>query len=87
MVWKRDAWESWEDQGRTSMAERSVAEVKRVLNTHEPEPMDDALEREVDRIVRRHAVIWRRRSARRRQNKSRAVSQAGLGEALPFGAA
>jgi trimethylamine--corrinoid protein Co-methyltransferase len=50
-AWKRDVWESWEDQGRTSMADRSVAEVKRILNTHEPEPMDEALVREVERIV------------------------------------
>ena len=45
--------EGWVHEGRcgTSMADRSVAEVKRVLNSHEPEPMDEALVREVDRIV------------------------------------
>jgi trimethylamine:corrinoid methyltransferase-like protein len=33
------------------MGERALAEVKRILATHRPEPMDEALAREVDRIV------------------------------------
>jgi trimethylamine:corrinoid methyltransferase-like protein len=33
------------------MGERAAAEVRRILATHQPEPMDEALAREVDRIV------------------------------------
>jgi trimethylamine--corrinoid protein Co-methyltransferase len=50
-AWTRQMWEEWEQGGRTSMGDRAVAEVKRILSTHEPEPMDEALAREVDRIV------------------------------------
>jgi trimethylamine--corrinoid protein Co-methyltransferase len=50
-AWTRQVWEEWEGQGRTSMGDRAVAEVQRILETHEPEPMDEALAREVDRIV------------------------------------
>ena len=50
-AWTRQAWDGWEDQGRTSMGERAAAEVRRILATHQPEPMDEALVREVDRIV------------------------------------
>ena len=50
-AWARDAWEGWVEQGRTSMGDRAVAEVKRVLESHESEPIDGALAREIDRIV------------------------------------
>ena len=50
-AWTRQMWEEWEGQGQTSMGDRAVAEVQRILETHEPEPMDEALVREVDRIV------------------------------------
>jgi trimethylamine--corrinoid protein Co-methyltransferase len=50
-TWTRDAWEGWADEGRTSMGERAVAEVQRILDTHKPEPIDEALAREVDSIV------------------------------------
>jgi len=38
-------------KGQTSTGERAVAEVRRILNTHQPEPMDEALAREIGRIV------------------------------------
>jgi trimethylamine--corrinoid protein Co-methyltransferase len=50
-AWTRQTWDGWEGEGRTSMGERALAEVKRILATHQPEPMDEALAREVDRIV------------------------------------
>jgi trimethylamine--corrinoid protein Co-methyltransferase len=50
-VWTRDAWETWVEHGRTSMGDRAVAEVKRILTSHEPEPIDAALAQEIDRIV------------------------------------
>jgi trimethylamine:corrinoid methyltransferase-like protein len=45
------AWEGWEEGERTSLGDWAVAEVKRVLDTHKPEPIDEALAREIDRIV------------------------------------
>jgi len=33
------------------MAERVVDEVSRILATHKPEPIDDSLAQEIDRIV------------------------------------
>jgi len=50
-AWTREMWESWDDTGRTSMGDRAVAEVRRILDTHKPEPIDEALAREIDRIV------------------------------------
>jgi trimethylamine--corrinoid protein Co-methyltransferase len=50
-LWTRQAWDGWESEGRPSMADRALAEVKRILATHQPEPMDEAMAREVDRIV------------------------------------
>lgn len=50
-AWTREMWESWDDAGRTSMGDRAVAEVRRILDTHKPEPIDEALAREIDRIV------------------------------------
>ncbi len=51
-AWTRQTWDGWESEGQTSMGERAAAEVKRILATHEPEPIDEALAREVDRIVK-----------------------------------
>lgn len=50
-AWTRETWDGWEGDGRTSMGDRATAEVKRILATHQPEPMDAALVRKVDRIV------------------------------------
>jgi len=50
-MWMRDTWDGWESGGRTSMGERAASEVRRILAAHEPEPMDEALAQEVDRIV------------------------------------
>jgi len=51
LAWTRQVWEEWEGEGRTSMGDRAAAEVSRILATHQPEPMDELLAREVDRIV------------------------------------
>jgi len=50
-VWTRQTWDGWRDEGATSIGERAAAEVERILATHAPEPLDEALAREVDRIV------------------------------------
>ena len=50
-AWTRQNWELWQSDGRSSMADRALDEVNRILATHKPEPMDEALAQEVDRIV------------------------------------
>jgi trimethylamine--corrinoid protein Co-methyltransferase len=50
-AWTRQMWEDWEGAGKESMGDRAWAEVQRILATHEPEPLDEALAREIDRIV------------------------------------
>jgi len=50
-AWTRQSWDVWESEGSRSMAERVADEVSRILAAHKPEPIDDSLAREVDRIV------------------------------------
>lgn len=50
-AWTRQSWDGWETEGSSSMAERAREQVKEILNTHKPQPMDEALVKEVDRIV------------------------------------
>jgi trimethylamine--corrinoid protein Co-methyltransferase len=50
-AWTRQSWDAWESEGSKSMAERVADEVSRILATHKPEPIDDSLAREIDRIV------------------------------------
>jgi len=50
-AWTRQPWDVWEAEGRSSMADRVLEEVNHILDTHSPPPMDEALAREVDRIV------------------------------------
>ena len=50
-VWTRQTWEGWEQEGGTSIGERAIAEVRRILATHRPAPLDEKTAQEVDRIV------------------------------------
>ncbi|NQT83182.1 trimethylamine methyltransferase family protein [bacterium] len=50
-AWTRQAWHSWETEGRNSMSDRVLEQVNHILARHNPEPMDESLAREVDRIV------------------------------------
>jgi trimethylamine--corrinoid protein Co-methyltransferase len=50
-AWTRAAWDTWEKEGGSSMADRILKKVEHILATHKVEPMDEALIREVDRIV------------------------------------
>ncbi len=50
-AWTRQTWDGWAGGGGTSMGQRAAAEVRRILATHEAEPMDEALAREIDGIV------------------------------------
>ena len=48
---ERGPWESWEREGRQGMAERAQAEAERILAGHQVEPLSQAQERELDRIM------------------------------------
>jgi trimethylamine--corrinoid protein Co-methyltransferase len=50
-AWTRQMWEDWEGAGKESMGDRAWVEVQRILAAHEPEPLDEALAREIDCIV------------------------------------
>jgi trimethylamine--corrinoid protein Co-methyltransferase len=50
-LWARQNYEDWKAEGGWSFGERAVERVRSVLSTHEPDPIDPALAREIDRIV------------------------------------
>jgi len=50
-AWTRETWDRWQSHGCTSMADRAASEVNRILETHEVEPIDEDLTREIDQIV------------------------------------
>ncbi len=58
-TWTRDSFEQWMKHGSQNVADRATAEVDRILQTHQPVPMDPDLEKEIDAIVdsaRRHLL-------------------------------
>jgi trimethylamine--corrinoid protein Co-methyltransferase len=50
-VWTRQTWDGWSGAGRSTMGARAAEEVRRILAAHEPQPIEEPLAREVDRIV------------------------------------
>ena len=50
-VWTRQPYDRWQSEGATSFADRLRDHVTRILATHQPQPLDEALSREIDRIV------------------------------------
>lgn len=50
-VWTRQSWDVWQTGGQESMAERLRRQVVHILASHEVEPLDPDLAKEVDRIV------------------------------------
>jgi trimethylamine--corrinoid protein Co-methyltransferase len=55
----REFWQNWVDQGASTMHERCIARKDEILSTHVPEPLDEDVRRELDKIVdaaRRHLV-------------------------------
>ncbi|MCJ7569445.1 MAG: trimethylamine methyltransferase family protein [Anaerolineales bacterium] len=49
--WTRQTFDVWEERGCRSMAERAKTRVTEILDIHEPEPLEEALIKEIDRIV------------------------------------
>jgi len=50
-LWTRQGWDAWESDGSKSFADRIENELKRILTTHKPEPINESLAQEIDRIV------------------------------------
>jgi len=50
-TWTRQTWDAWEKNGRSSMGDRALHKAQQILATHKHAPLDNALAREVDRIV------------------------------------
>jgi trimethylamine--corrinoid protein Co-methyltransferase len=47
------SFEDWEAAGRPTLLEEARGKVDHILATHEPLPLDDEVERELERIVER----------------------------------
>jgi trimethylamine---corrinoid protein Co-methyltransferase len=47
----RGQFERWQEKGSKALHERAADKVEHILATHQPEPIDEALGREVDQIV------------------------------------
>jgi trimethylamine--corrinoid protein Co-methyltransferase len=50
-AWTRESWDAWAAGGKRSMAERIRNEVKRILDSHKPEPLEAETAKQVDSIV------------------------------------
>ncbi len=50
-LFDREFYQSWLEHGATSMEDRCRDRKQDILATHQPEPIDSSLERELDRIV------------------------------------
>jgi trimethylamine--corrinoid protein Co-methyltransferase len=50
-TWTRQNWDLWESDSARSMADRAEDRVRSILAEHNPEPIDQTLEKEIDRIV------------------------------------
>jgi len=50
-AWTRESWDGWAAGGKRSMAERIKDEVKRILDSHKPEPLQPETAKQVDSIV------------------------------------
>jgi trimethylamine--corrinoid protein Co-methyltransferase len=51
-AWTRQSWDGWANSGKLSMADRLRNQVKEILSSHEPEPLETGLTKEIDAIVK-----------------------------------
>ena len=51
-VWTRQSFDDWQSKGCSSFAERLTEYVNNILAKHTPQPLDNALSCEIDRIVK-----------------------------------
>jgi trimethylamine--corrinoid protein Co-methyltransferase len=50
-IWTRQPYDPWQSEGATSFADRLRGRVSDILATDQSQPLDEALSREIDRIV------------------------------------
>jgi trimethylamine--corrinoid protein Co-methyltransferase len=50
-IWTRQTYDLWQGEGATSFAGRLRTRVTDILAIHQPQPLDESLSREIDRIV------------------------------------
>ncbi len=50
----RSSWEEWEAAGQPDPEDAALAEARRLIAEHEPEPLDEAVARELSRVVAAH---------------------------------
>jgi trimethylamine--corrinoid protein Co-methyltransferase len=50
-VWTRQPYDLWHTEGATSFADRLRGRVSDILASHQPQPLDETVSREIDRIV------------------------------------
>jgi trimethylamine--corrinoid protein Co-methyltransferase len=48
---ERNSWESWERNGKQTMADHAVAEAEKILREHEVPPLEPQQEQELDKIM------------------------------------
>lgn len=48
---ERGTWETWEKEGRPELARRAQAEAERILREHHVPPLEEAQEKELDKIL------------------------------------
>jgi len=51
-LWTRQSYDGWQARGAASFADRLAEHVNSILTTHTPQPLDEALSQEIDRIVK-----------------------------------
>ncbi|MBA7630230.1 Glycine betaine methyltransferase [subsurface metagenome] len=57
-VISREKDQVWKDKGATTAAQRAKEEVKRILATHQPEPLDKDVDKELIRIMTKAAAKY-----------------------------
>jgi trimethylamine:corrinoid methyltransferase-like protein len=48
----RDIYSDWKSSGKPSVEQRAAAEVERIMETHQPMPLPDDAQKEIDAIYR-----------------------------------
>ncbi len=47
----RDTYDTWENQGKGSLADKAAGKVNEIIQTHQPPPLDGAIKRELNEIM------------------------------------
>jgi len=50
-------YEAWEAEGKTTLRQRAQAKLLRIMQTHEPQPLEEAVVREMDDLLKTVGAI------------------------------